>query len=377
MIQEKKNDMLMKRLANLEKKVVQTSKLINFSNILNSTLEQKEVIRRAMEAATSLMEAEVGSLLLIDEKTNELFFEVALGEKGEEVKEVRLKMGEGIAGWVVEHGKPLLINDVQNDSRFCNRVDQKSKFITKSILCVPVKIKDKTIGVFQAVNKLTDKSFEEDEIELFNSLANQVAIAIENAKLYEELQEAFLSTAEALADAIEQRDPYTGGHTMRVLTYSIAMAKYLSMTPDEIEKLRLAAILHDIGKIGIIDKILQKEARLDEQEFKIMQSHPSKGSKILNHVKQLKDVTPGVQSHHERVDGKGYPHGLSNNKIPLIARIIAVADTFDAMTTDRPYRKGLSDEAALNELKRCSGSQFDEKIVKSFLKAYNNGEIKN
>lgn len=348
--------------------------LARLSAILNSTLDPREVQRRAMEAATELMKAETGSLLLVDEKSNELYFEVALGEKGAKVKEIRLRMGEGIAGWVAEHGEPLIIDDVEKDPRFSKRADEKSRFVTRNMICVPVRIKEKTIGVLQAINRL-EGLFGREDLELFQMLANQVAIAIDNARLMEDLRQTFYETAEALAEAIEKRDPYTGGHTKRVLTYCMATAEHMGLEPQELDQLKLSAILHDIGKIGIEDKVLRKQGSLDNEEFSLMKSHPQMGAEIMEHVEKLKDVIPGMKHHHERFDGGGYPEGLKNGEIPIIARIISVADTFDAMTSDRPYRKGLSDEVAINELKKHAGIQFDPDVVRAFVEAHRGGDI--
>ena len=348
--------------------------LTKLSAILNSTLDPKEVQKRAMEAATELMNAQVGSLLLVDEKNNELYFEVALGEKGAQVKAIRLKIGEGIAGWVAQHGEPLIVEDVQKDPRFAKKADKKSSFVTRNMICVPVRIKDKTIGVLQAINK-EEGAFAQEHLELFQMLANQVGIAVENARLMEDLRQTFYETAEALAEAIEKRDPYTGGHTKRVLTYSMAAAGYMGLSPEEMEQLKLSAILHDIGKIGVEDRVLRKQASLNDEEFGLMKTHPRMGAEIMQHVEKLKYVIPGMKYHHERFDGKGYPEGLKDVEIPLIARIISVADTFDAMTSDRPYRKGLSDEAAISELMKFSAIQFDPDVVKAFIEAHKDGKI--
>ena len=360
-----------------EKRINQFTTLTELSAILNSTLDQAEVRKRAMEAATRLMNCMVGSLLLLDNNTNELYFEVALGDKGEKVKEVRLKEGEGIAGWVAKHSTPLVIPDVSKDPRHFKKADEKSEFVTRDMLCVPLKVKDKIIGVLEAVNKLDHEVFNNHDLELFQLLANQVAIAIDNARLYEEIHETFLQTAEALADAIEKRDPYTGGHTKRVVRYSMAIAKYLDIDPSLKECLRISAILHDIGKIGIQDIVLRKPLGLNEEEFNQMKKHPVLGHEIIGKVNQLRDVIPGMRYHHERFDGKGYPDGLSGSSIPLIAKIIAVADAFDAMTSDRSYRKALDMDVAIEEIERGSGKQFDRDVVMAFTKAYKNGDIFN
>ena len=356
-------------------KVKKLKILKEVSQVLNSTLDEKEVRRLAMEAATRLMNAEVGSLLLIDQKTRELFFEVALGERGEQVKEIRLAMGEGIAGWVAEIGQPLIVNDVQKDPRFSRKADDKSAFKTRNMICVPVKIRDKVSGVLQAINKLNGQPFTQWDLEEFGSLAAQVAIAIENANLYKELKEAFLGTAEALGDAIEAKDAYTAGHTRRVLSYSLLMGRHLDITPAELENLKLAAALHDIGKIGVEDQILQKQGKLNEAEKKKMDNHTVIGPKIVENIKQMRPVIPGICYHHEEYDGTGYPQQLKGEQIPLIARIIAVADCFDAMTTDRPYRKALSIQTALDELQKMAGTQFDGKVVEAFIRAYQSGDL--
>jgi HD-GYP domain-containing protein (c-di-GMP phosphodiesterase class II) len=351
----------------LKKKLQQLNTLIELSSLVNSTLNTMEIKKHAIDAATSLLDAEAGSLLLIDQHTGDLFFEVALGEKGEELKEIRLKKGEGIAGWVAEKEEPLIIHNVRSDHRFCRSADEKSTFITRDMICVPLKSKEKVIGVLQVINKKYD-FFDEEDKEALIALANQVAIAIENADLYQEVKEAFYCTAMALAEAIEKRDPYTGGHTKRVMDYSITIGKAMGLSKRELENLELAAILHDVGKIGVKDDILLKRGRLSPEELEEMIRHTKYGAEILNHLRHLRDVALGVKGHHERFDGKGYPDSLSGEEIPLIARIIAVADSFDAMTSDRPYRKAVDLERAFEELKNNMGTQFDRKVVEAFIR---------
>ena len=353
----------------------QHAELIEISAILNSSLDPLVVRKNAMEAATRLMGAEVGSLLILDPENEELYFEVALGEKGDEVKKIRLKLGEGIAGWVAEHGEPVVVPDVSKDPRHFRGADQKSAFQTRDMICVPVKVKGRTIGVLQAINKI-DGSFTSEDLEMFTSLANQVAIAIDNANLYSEIHHTFLETADALAEAIEKRDPYTGGHTNRVVWYSTVIADELQLPEDDKERLKIGAILHDIGKIGVEDRILRKPGPLDDDEFRQMSLHPKIGAEIIDHIEGLRDIVPAILYHQERYDGGGYPTGIKNGEIPISARIIAVADTFDAMTTDRPYRKALPDEVALGELKKHSGTQFDSDVVQAFLLAYEKGRVR-
>lgn len=360
--------------AALERKVKQSATLNEVGALLISTLDERLVRERSIQAITKLVNAEVGSLLLVDRKKKELSFEVALGKKGERLKTVRVKMGQGIAGWVARYGKPLNIADVTKDKRFERRFDRKSRFKTRNMLCVPVKIKGSTIGVLQAVNK-KGGSFSDEDMESLLVFSNQVAIALDNARLYHEIRALFISTSEALADAIEKRDPYTGGHTKRVFEYSLAIGRELDFSKDMLEKLKLAAVLHDVGKIGVDDSILRKQAPLDQDEMRAMMKHSEMGVEILNHIPQLSDIMPGILHHHERIDGKGYPSGIRDGRIPLLSRIIAVADTYDAMTTTRPYRKGLPKEAAINELKKFSGVQFDAEVVTAFIRTFKKGKI--
>ncbi|ABQ26131.1 metal dependent phosphohydrolase [Geotalea uraniireducens Rf4] len=342
--------------------------LMELATLINTSLDPKEIRTRAIEAGITLMDAEAGSLLLIDRVTNELYFEVALGEKGELLKEVRMTLGEGFAGWVARTGEPLIVDDVQNDPRFYRKADEKSRFVTRNLIAAPLRVKGKTLGVLEVMNK-HNGAFTAEDMELFVSLANQVAPAVENAYLYEDLRETFFGTALALTEALEKRDSYTGGHTRRVRDYCMTIGVGMGLTKDEMDNLLLSAILHDIGKIGVRDSILGKEAPLSRDEAAVMGSHARIGADILRHVRTLKNVVPAVLSHHEKFDGSGYPARLRGDDIPLNARIISVADTFDAMTTDRPYRKALSKESAMAELRRCSGTQFDPTVVEAFVAA--------
>jgi HD-GYP domain-containing protein (c-di-GMP phosphodiesterase class II) len=272
------------------------------------------------------------------------------------------------------HGRPLLVKDVSKDRRFQKGADKKSGFKTRDMVCVPVRVKGQILAVLQAINN-KGGGFEKEDQRLFQMFSNQVAIAIDNARLYGEIRETFYATSKALAESIEKRDPYTGGHTKRVLEYSVAIGEELGMSTNQLDKLKLSAVLHDVGKIGVDDAILRKQAPLNDEEFAMMKKHPAMGADIMNHVPQLKNIIPGMLYHHERPDGRGYPKGLKGRKIPLIARIISAADTYDAMTTTRPYRKGLPKEVALAELRKYSGTQFDRTVVKAFINAFKNERI--
>ncbi len=345
------------------------TRLYALSKMLNSNLDTKAVVRGAIEAIAALVNAEVGSLLRVDKERRELFFEVALGHSEKTLKEIRLKFGQGIAGWVAQQKQPIIVNDPAQDERFYRKADEKTGFVTRNILCVPVMSDNEVAGVLQAINK-KEGIFTSRDLRLLTSLADQVAIALENASLHEELKRTFVEVVESLAEAIEKRDPYTGGHTKRVVGYSLMIADEIQLDTEEKDRLRMAALLHDVGKIGIDDSVLRKPAKLDDMEFEKMKAHPAIGAEILGKIPQIKNIIPGILYHHEWYNGKGYPRGLSGDALPRIARIISIADTYDAMTTDRPYRKGLTHEFALAELKKYSGIQFDPGFVDAFIQAF-------
>lgn len=340
--------------------------LTEMTSLINSSLDYGEIASKVIEVTVKVLNVEVASLLLKDENTGELYFDVSTGEAGEKLKRIRLKEGEGIAGWVVQHGQSLIICDPHSDPRFFKKADKVSGFQTREIICTPVISKGHIIGALEGINKI-EGHFDQNDLEILNLVTDHVAVAIANARLHEELKDAFYKTSHVLAQLIELRDPYTGGHTKRVHDYCVIIAESLDLPKEEVENLRLAAILHDIGKIGVKDSILLKSGYLSSEEGEIMKQHARFGAEILEPIRELQRVIPGIRNHHERYDGKGYPDGLEGKNIPLIARIIAVADTFDAMTTDRPYRKGFSREEAFAELKKFSGSQFDPEIVEAFL----------
>lgn len=290
-----------------------------------------------------------------------------------------------------------------------------------SVLHAPLIMKGNILGML-SLYSVKKNGFTQKDQQSLTTLANQTAIALENANLYKSLRHTYLSTIKALAQAIEEKDPYTRGHSDLVSHYSVAIAQALKLPSTFIEAIQIAGILHDIGKIGIPEKILSKPDRLTEEEFKIIKEHPKIGRRILSSVdffwgeignpgratnrEQFKryldqdaflkfkvnldltmdilkpadlsaEIKTMIYHHHERYDGGGYPEGLSGEKIPLGSRILAVADTFEAMTANRPYRKAFSENKALKLLKECSGNQLDSKIVSIFLKLNKNRKISN
>jgi len=264
-------------------------------------------------------------------------------------------------------------------------------------VCVPAFSKEKMLGFMVLGEKLSGDPYSQEDLDVLVTLANEGAVALENAQLYEQLYERmnqietlyqrehhlFIHTAIALAAAVDARDPYTHGHTERTTAYALAIVDELGPHPEITslehfkETVTIAALLHDIGKIGIPDEILRKRTKLTPKEFKKMQEHSIIGAIILQPIKGMEQVAQAVKGHHEWYDGKGYPDGLQATEISMLTRIIAVADAFDSMATDRPYRRRLSEEKALKELQACSGTQFDPLIVEAFVRAYRKGFILN
>lgn len=349
-----------------ERLVIQLRTLMDLSAALNSTLDAAQIRRKAVESVTRIVDCERSSLLVLDPDTSDLCFEVTLEGTETLTREVRLSHGQGVAGWVVANKRSAIVPDVAADPRYVAPAPGGPAIETRDMMCVPVFARGVVVGALQAMNK-REGSFDDDDRELMEALGHHVGVAIENANLYRGLKEAFYQTAEALADTVEKADPYTGAHVRRVMAHSLAISEALGIGEDEAESIRLAAVLHDIGKVGVPEDVLRKPEALDAGELETMRRHCETGSEILRRVSHLHPVMAAVRAHHERYDGAGYPDGLRGEQIPLPARIIAVADAFDAMTTERPYRGAMPVADAVAELRSCSGTQFDPAVIDAFL----------
>ncbi len=472
--------------------------LHEISALLNSSLDTATIRKRAVEAATLMMNAEAGSLLLLDEVTGELYFDVAHGEKGEAVRQIRLRRGQGIAGHVAQTGQPIIVNDVQHDVRFFRHVDKTSGFVTRNMVCVPVTAHGHLLGVLQAINHINGEAFSEDQFDNFVALGHQVGIAIENANLYEEIHRLFEGFISASVQAIESRDPTTSGHSQRVASLTCRLAEAVTHTDsglyagvrfnvDQLKELRYAAVLHDFGKVGVREHVLLKARKLYEPQLELIKSrfdfikrtlevdtlhrklevHEAKGGdggktlltqldrqlaqrikevdemfsfilkcnqpssqsparfvkleeiahleyrsydgprpflteeevvalsvlqgsitqserkEIQRHVthtfeflskipwtRSLKNVPSIAWSHHENLDGSGYPQGLSQDQIPLQARMMTVCDIYDALTaSDRPYKAAVPSNTALRYLEsQAKEGKLDSECVNIFTK---------
>lgn len=259
----------------------------------------------------------------------------------------------------------VYLSDISSDN--CPYHADLAALGIKSALMVPLVVKSEVIG-FLDIATMHQGILTPAHLTNAENIASQITVALENSRLYEELQQLLISTITSLASAIDAKSPWTKGHSERVTLYAIEIGKEMGLSHKEIEDLRLAGLLHDVGKIGTYDALLDKPGSFTPEEFELVKQHPRKGVDILSPIKQLEQILPAILHHHERMDGKGYPEGLSGEEIPLCARILSVADSFDAMTADRPYRISQGKEYAVSEFKRCAGTQFDARVVEAFLK---------
>ena len=224
------------------------------------------------------------------------------------------------------------------------------------------------VGAVLSIGSKKAGIFKRDDLSTLESFANQIGIALENARLFSDLQELLLNIIKTLSSVIDAKSPWTMGHSERVTNYAVSIGKEMGFDDKAIDDLRIAGLLHDIGKIGTYDVILDKPGRLNEDELKIVREHPGRGAEFLGPIKQFREIARWVRHHHEWYDGSGYPEGLKGEEIPLQSRVLAVADTFDSMTAERPYRPTPGWERALDELKKYAGTQFDPVVVEMFLK---------
>ena len=357
----------------LERRLAEQERLLEVGLALAETLDLRQVVALALEQAERICAAETSSIWELDEASGELFFRVVRGRAAAEIGGLRIPLGEGIVGSVAASGRGELIHDVAADPRW--RGDASDRFGTRAILAVPLVSRGRVIGVLQLLNPVGRERFSEDDLRRMRLFAGPLAHALENARLYAERQRTFVDTVTALAEAVEKRDPYTGGHLQRVVAYSLLLGNQLDLGVEELENLRLGATLHDIGKIGVPDGVLLKAGPLDDAEAAVMRRHPADGAAIVARIESLRALVPIVRNHHERVDGRGYPDRLAGDAIPLPARVVAVADTFDAMTTSRPYREAMSREVAAAEIRRVAGLHLCERVVGAFDLLFRRGDF--
>jgi len=351
-------DSLKERSESLTKKVLELATLYEMSRALGSTLDMDDLLGSVLDSALRIFDLDVGYVALRERSSGALEIRAVRGGELAEpsgTEAVRSSMAE----WVVREGRPLIFNPDSGST--VGQIDALTG--AKAALCVPLVSSEGTIGAITVGSSDMAYRFNSEDVRLLSTIGNHVTIAIGNIELFTSLQEAYLATVRSLAAAVDAKDTYTRGHSDKVATYSILIAERLGMSHDQKTALEMAAYLHDIGKIGVPEEILLKPGALTAVEAAQMRHHPLIGANILKPVAFPWAITPIVRHHHERWDGEGYPAGLKGEEIPILARILCVADGYEAMTADRPYREGRTAAEAMEELHRCSGSQFDPRVV--------------
>ncbi|MDD5127960.1 MAG: HD domain-containing protein [Dehalococcoidales bacterium] len=337
---------------------------------IGSAADISRLLDQILRMTQQALQASASSVLLLDRNRKDLYFQTVEGQAKSKVQQVRLDLNSGIAGWVARHASPLIINDVNKDHRFHKGVDKSTGFVTKAILAVPLVWGQEVIGVLEVLNKTDGSSFNAQDLQVSMTLAAIAASAISNARLHQAVLDGYKSTVKVLTAAIDARDPYTCGHSQRVMEYTMMGAAQFSFSPEEMQTIEFGSLLHDVGKIGIYDSILRKPDYLTSDEWAMMRKHPLIGARILGEIPFLEKARDLVLHHHERYDGTGYPEGLKGEAITKGARLLAVADAFDTMTTDRSYRAALGVDIALNELNKFAGTQFCPIAVAAFTRAF-------
>jgi len=356
--------------AETKKKANDLSLLLGTSTAISSTLDLDQILETVAHQITTSLVATFCRITLLDETGESLIIRAA-----SPIRDKTSENGLGrrypldIAPWhrkVIETAEPVILR--QDMPEWALAEEERKMALTeevKSAALIPLIVGGRVLGVISLGEERSwERSpFTPDKVELCQSIAAQAAVAIENARLYEELQQSFLQTIAALAAAVDAKDPYTGGHSQRTTELAAAIAQELGLGSEEIELIRYACLLHDVGKIGINEQILGKPGPLDEEEWKIIRRHPVVGADIVERAAALQKLVPIILHHHEHYNGQGYPHGLRGEEIPLKARILAVADAFEAMTSDRAYRPAMTVEQALATLREGADKQWDGRIV--------------
>lgn len=349
--------------------------LVKISRSITALNDIDELLQVIAQETKNAIQADRCSVFLWDKDSDELWSKVALGLDSSQ--EIRFPADKGLAGYVVKSGETLNIVDAYNDSRFNPEVDKKTGYRTKTILCMPIiNNNSEIIGAFQVINKI-DGVFTKNDEDLLVAIGGSASIALENAQLfdkqlqmYHEQKLLFESFIDTLATSIDARDKITAGHSSRVRQYSTLLAQAIGMNPNEIGLLEKAATLHDIGKIGIRDSVLQKDGKLTDEEYKHIQEHVRITHNILNKIYMSSDfriITEMACSHHEKWDGSGYYRHLKGEEITLGGRILAVADVFDAITSKRHYRDKMPIINVIDILLKGAGSHFEKNLVDEFL----------
>ena len=350
------------RLISENVRLKETLSLLELSEELQTTLSLKEVLESTLNAAVKNIGCDFSAIYLADPSSGTIKHACNLihSDAPPNVSEATLDVDNVVAK--SEGNSSVLVHAPDADAFFIKAPENLTTFMATTLVA-----RQKTIGILTAHSCTVNSRFTGGQRKLLNMLGSRAAAAIDNAELYSNLQQIFRQTIQGLARALEAMDKYTAGHSDRVTVYARLTATEMDISSSEVERITQAGMLHDIGKLGCHAN-LNKPGKLTEEEYEIFKLHPTYGKEIIEPIAFLKPLIPGIHLHHERFDGHGYPIGLKGQNIPLVARILSIADAYDAMTSSRAYRKALEHDVAIAELKRCAGTQFDPEILDFFLK---------
>ncbi len=350
----------------LQRMLQRMERLMEINITLNSTLALNQVLDLIMAKAIEMLECEAGSILLYNKEKGCLYFSASTTSDSKNLAEIPVPLTDSLAGAIFSKNIPLVVNNVENDVRHNSSVAAQANFHTRSLLGVPMRIQNRVMGVLEALNK-REGAFTEEDVKILTAIASQAAVAIENAQLVEALQESYESTLEGWAAALDLRDKETEGHSQRVTVLTLQLAQEIGVGQEALTYLRQGALLHDIGKMAVPDKILHKNGPLTEREKAVMRQHPVNAYNMLYPIAYLRPALDIPYCHHEKWDGSGYPRGLKGEDIPLPARIFTIIDVWDALRSNRPYRKAWSKKKTIAYILEEAGKSFEPGLVKSFL----------
>jgi len=360
----------------LDERQRQVGALVGVGSAINSSLGLERVLEKVMDTLIALMNAERGFLML-REPAGQLKVRIARGIDNVNLDEDAFAISKTVVRRVVESGETVLTTNAQEDPRFGEQYSV-AMYHLLSILCAPLKIKDNLIGVIYVDNRAHTGIFSADDLGMISAFANQAAVAIDNARLFDDLQKsnaeleiAYQATLEGWVRALDMRDKETEGHTQRVTTLTQRLAQLMGVGDEDLLHITRGALLHDIGKMAIPDGILLKPGELTTEERMLIQRHPVYAYQMLSPIKFLLPALDIPYCHHERWDGSGYPRKLKGEEIPFAARIFSVVDVWDALVSDRPYRKGLAPASVKKSIREESGTHFDPRVVDAFLELEN------
>ncbi len=349
----------------LKRQLIAMRTLFNVSQDLNRRLDLDEMINGLALTLVGELQTSAVALFTIKRERDGCF--CLQGVKGldrDRISDLTLKTDSEFAQWLMSDPRPQKLVR-RKDQKLLQTLPDERLAVFEYV--TPIMAKQKLKGMVFVGPRLSDREFTSSELDMLQSICNSAGIGLDNARLFRELQSTYLSTIKALVSIIETKDPYTRGHTERVTDYTIALGHKMKLSKDAIRDLAFGAVLHDIGKLVVYESVLNKPGRLSHDEWENLKQHPSIGASIIENMDFLVGTVDLVRHHHEAYDGTGYPDGLKGDQIPLGARIISVADCYDAMTTNRSYRKALSSAVALDTLKTQAGSQFDAEVVECFV----------